>query len=286
MFKQLKNQALVTFKLATDGPLSIRSGNVTVLDPTVPDMQVVRTHSGGKSVPYMPGSSIKGVMRARAEKIITLLGGDVCDIFGEDSCGAKHDGLKKDHASGQTRYYTVCPACRLFGCTVLGGRVAFADAMPVGDVKLGVRNGVGINRITGGSYGRALYDFEVVEDATFAASFTLTNYALWQLKLMMFILHDIDDGYVAFGSATTRGNGRMKVKDVRLQVRDFRQDIDPSYIAGYQDNDKITVQPAMNRAGYYWELDVNGLDAIDNLLRDIDVKAGIDEEARHGNHAQ
>lgn len=158
--------------------------------------------------------------------------------------------------------------------------------MPVGDVKLGVRNGVGINRITGGSYGRALYDFEVVEDATFAASFTLTNYALWQLKLMMFILHDIDDGYVAFGSATTRGNGRMKVKDVRLQVRDFRQDIDPSYIAGYQDNDKITVQPAMNRAGYYWELDVNGLDAIDNLLRDIDVKAGIDEEARHGNHAQ
>lgn len=72
MFKQLKNQALVTFKLATDGPLSIRSGNVTVLDPTVPDMQVVRTHSGGKSVPYMPGSSIKGVMRARAEKIITL----------------------------------------------------------------------------------------------------------------------------------------------------------------------------------------------------------------------
>lgn len=232
MFKDLRNEAKVTFSMKLDSPLCIRSGSENGIDPTLPDMQCIRTFKDGRNTVFIPGSSIKGVIRSRCEKIIRFLGGQACNVVNrENACGDNsHESLNGDEV-----YSKMCSACKMFGSTSIGGRIKFKDAYPIGDVKIGLRDGVGIDRITGAAQKSAKYDFEVVEDATFEVVITLTNYELYQLKLLLFAIKDIDDGYVSFGSASTRGNGKMKIENLNIEFRDYRQNL--SRLMGYNKSD-------------------------------------------------
>lgn len=73
---------------------------------------------GLSEVPVVPGSSLKGAVRAVVEAL-TLS----CDPLGPDHCG-------RGRTSGPE---WVCPACLLFGCAGRRGLVGFADATPIGD---------------------------------------------------------------------------------------------------------------------------------------------------------
>lgn len=122
--------------------------------------------------------------------------------------------LKKMQEAREKREYVcknLCPGCQLFGSKIMASKIFIADAYPIGDYVLGERTGVGINRITGAAQHKALYDFETVEEGTFQVGITLKNYELYQMALLMYVLKDLDDGYVTLGAASTRGNGLMGV---------------------------------------------------------------------------
>jgi CRISPR/Cas system CSM-associated protein Csm3 (group 7 of RAMP superfamily) len=60
---------MIQLILSPDGPILIKAGEKGA-DPTRPDMEFVRTHHGGEpDVIYLPGSSLKGVLRAHCERI-------------------------------------------------------------------------------------------------------------------------------------------------------------------------------------------------------------------------
>ena len=65
----------------------------------------------------------------------------------------------------------------------------------------------------------------MVEEATFQVEITLKNYELYQIALLMYVLKDLDEGYVSLGSATTRGNGRMEVTRLDIALREYRKDV-------------------------------------------------------------
>ena len=232
MFKTLTNEAALTFTLHNEGPLLINSGAAAKIHPR-PDMSFVRTICNGRETIYMPGSSIKGVFRSRYEQVMRALGQDVCDTFDSKdnrTCNKKirleenKEENKKEnkHLDGIERYKRCCEACKLFGTLALGGRIAFADAYPVGEWKLGMRHSVGIDRITGSAFPGALYDIETLEDGTFAVQCKFTNFELYQLRTILWVLEDIHDGLVTFGMGGSRGNGQMRVvDDVELVYRKY-----------------------------------------------------------------
>ena len=75
MHKRFVNHCTIDLTLIPDGPILIKSGKEGA-DPTKPDMEFVETyHAGGKSI-YLPGSSLKGAIRAHAERIIRTIGTD------------------------------------------------------------------------------------------------------------------------------------------------------------------------------------------------------------------
>jgi CRISPR-associated RAMP protein (TIGR02581 family) len=239
VFAKLTNEALLTFNLRNEGPLLINSGNAAKIHPR-PDMSFVRTIREGKETIYLPGSSIKGVFRSRYEQVMRMLGERVCDTFdsnGGRTCNKKIEAIEKGfesdnrgrkgrgHLNGTERYENICEACKLFGTLALGGRISFADAYPVSECKLGMRHGVGIDRITGAAHQGALYDIETLEDGTFSVKCKLTNFKLYQLRTVLWILQDIDDGLVTFGMGGSRGNGQMRLADkedgVNLEYRKY-----------------------------------------------------------------
>jgi len=115
----------------------------------------------------------------------------------------------------------------MFGTLVLGGRITFADAYPVGEYELGMRHGVGIDRVTGAAFPGALYDIETLEHGVFVVQCKMTNFRLYQLRVILWVLEDINDGLVTFGMGGSRGNGQMRIVDtakVELMYKKYTDD--------------------------------------------------------------
>ena len=231
MLRRWLCQADVAMQIAPVDPILVKSGYAT-MDGA--DMVPVSTFRNGRPVHYLPGSSLKGVLRSHFERIArTLLPGSVClpyynlganapavPVDEEQTsygCGFRSRGQEKDAAS--VAYADSCAACRLFGSLKFAGRFSIGDAYPLPDHEptLDTRNGVGIDRFTGGTVRGVLFDLQALVGGTFEANVRLTNFELWQLAGLKLLLADLEDEMIAVGSGRSRGLGR-----VRAEVSSFR----------------------------------------------------------------
>ncbi|MEW6448339.1 MAG: RAMP superfamily CRISPR-associated protein [Bacillota bacterium] len=210
-----------------NGPIMVRSPEIGTVDPAIPDMSFVRTRfpgMGREMTVYLPGSSLKGVLRSYAEGVGRALGlqPPVCDPFDKESRCRKEENQRTPQPVPE-RYRRSCHICRLFGSTRLGGRIAISDAYPTPETndlanQTANRTGVGINRLLGSSQHNALYDYEVVEKGAFRARIILENFELWQVGLLALALRALDAGHLRIGHGTSRGMGFVKVETERAEL--------------------------------------------------------------------
>ncbi len=246
MLKQLVNECIIELHIIPEGPILIKSGIPTISGP---DMAFVRVWRNGEWQVYLPGSSLKGVLRSHAERIArTLNEYAACDVFAKKgvlkSCGNCFEDLKQDKELpdpttnpdelNQKVYANSCPICRLFGSTWYAGRLATADAYAVGEApRPQPRDGVGIDRFTGGAVRGVKFDLEVVTEGRFATTLHLRNFELWQLGLVGFLLQDLKDGLLRIGAGKSRGLGKVRgeVQQVKLYYlgRDVPQPTDKQF---------------------------------------------------------
>jgi CRISPR/Cas system CSM-associated protein Csm3 (group 7 of RAMP superfamily) len=227
MFARDLNRIRIDLSITPQGPVLIRSGRQGV-DPTRPDLEWVRTWLGDQRTVYLPGSSLKGVIRAHAERLLTTEGVAITPTFTKPGKGAPNQKTPGDEAFRKT-----CPLGRTFGTLGLKGRVSVSDFIPGGHAAPGSpeqeeqlrlanrteqRNGVGIDRLLGSVSGGALFDQEVVVAGRFDGQLFFRNVQLYQLALLLLVLRDLDEGYVQVGSGTSRGNGWVSAQIRRLAI--------------------------------------------------------------------
>lgn len=233
MYKSLYNRVVFDLVLEPRGPILIRSGTSTT-DPSRPDLECIRTHHPliDETV-FIPGSSMKGVIRSQAERILRTMGMWCCDPLDLRS-GCQKEVGKKDENVGAKSYNQACPACRMFGSTRVAGRVMIPDMFPWPENATATqiveyakqanqterRTGVAIDRKTGGAKHGALYELEVVTRGEFHTRLSMKNFQLWQLALLGFILRDLDEGQVHIGSGKSRGLGNVKLdlRSLRIEI--------------------------------------------------------------------
>ena len=223
MLRKWLCQADVKITIEPIDPVLIKSGYAT-MDGA--DMVPVSTFRDGKSIHYFPGTSLKGVLRSHLERIArTLQQGSVCIPYYRKKsipipveserhsygCGFRSRG-GQDKDATSAKYADSCVACRLFGSLKFGGRFSIGDAYPVLDHEptLEARNGVGIDRFTGGTVSGVLFDLQVLVGGKFEASLRLTNFELWQLAALNLLLADLADEMISIGSGGSRGLGRIR----------------------------------------------------------------------------
>jgi len=208
VFQQALNQAILTFQLRPAGPVLIKSGREAGADPTIPDMNFVRSHHSGigqEATVYLPGSSLKGTLRSYCERIVRTVGVSCCNPFetsrdsSERFCGKKLEGEE----DGTKRYNESCAICQLFGNTVLGARLQVGDAYPTRETveaanQTEQRDGVAIDRLSG-AVANGPFSLEVVTRGQFQATLSLENFELWQLGLVTIALRDLGSGLCPFG---------------------------------------------------------------------------------------
>lgn len=220
MHKKRLNEAQLQILIEPYGPLLIKSGLDSGADPTRPSMSFVRsTHPTELAETiYLPGASLKGVLRSHAERILRSTLGEndstACDPV-RSSCGNERS---LQRAGSAQKYAGSCLACRTFGNTVVGSRFLTADAYPETPINtLPLRQNVAIDRRTG-SVGHGPFDMEVATAGRFATTLHLVNFELWQLGLVALTLRDLDEGRVRMGFAKSRGLGRVRVHMTRLEI--------------------------------------------------------------------
>ncbi len=248
MHKAVFFEGTLHFTLHPDGPLLIKAGESGSVDPSLPDMQFVRTQG---DVIYIPGPSLKGVVRAQAERICRSLDSDALQQHrqrrrGENEprvpladnpvgSGYDYNGLQdmeynsgraieamnlneKEPARTAIVYRRSSLVSQMFGHTSLAGRIRFADAMPTGALLVEERNGVAIDRIYG-SVAVGPFNYEVVVGGAFSSRIDFKNLTLAQLCLLGLSLRDVAEGRVGVGFGKSRGLGRVRLTFDRLDMR-------------------------------------------------------------------
>jgi CRISPR-associated RAMP protein (TIGR02581 family) len=223
MHKQLFNEALIEYTVIPTGPILIKAGE-SGADPTRPDMEFVRTHYAGRSdVPYLPGSSLKGVLRAHCERIVrTVDKGEgrrplACDpLHANRSCSGR---LENKTWPGHRIHAESCFICQFFGNTSLAGHLRTADAYPtdVDAVRTEERDGVAIDRVFG-SVAVGPFQLEVVMQGEFSTRLYLKNFTVAQLGLVALALRDLKAGRVGVGFGKSRGLGQVTARLDRLEA--------------------------------------------------------------------
>ncbi|MXV75041.1 CRISPR-associated protein [Candidatus Poribacteria bacterium] len=255
MHKRMVNQAIIELTISPIGPLLIKASDQGA-DPTKPDMEFVETyHEGDRSV-YLPGSSLKGAIRAHCERIVRTLGGNVtaCDpLKTTSSC------RNLDEENGATLYKNTCTVCQIFGSTDISAHARIADAYPINpkDIRREERNGVAIDRVYG-SVAHGPFNFEVITAGAFKTTIRVKNFTTVQLALIALAIRDFDEQRVGIGFAKSRGLGQVNMKVNRVaihyptavvednQVRPIGNQTDP-----FSDNAVIGAGQLVNDAEVY-----------------------------------
>lgn len=238
MYRRSYNRAVLRARITTVTPLRIGAGDIS-LDPSGADLTCVRTHHAvhGTTV-YIPGSSLKGVIRAAAEASVRgqRFAGrtGACDdpLDPSKSCIARLSSNSRATAKDTPTheiYKAHCLACRLFGSQQLKGRASLRDLFPWSDDpgvdaafapcgknqvsanRLELRHGVAIDRILG-SVKHGPFDQELVPAGiAFFGELALENYQLWQLGLLAVAFDQLNSGIAQLGSGKSRGLGVVRI---------------------------------------------------------------------------
>lgn len=222
-----------------DGAVHVGTGEMGgVLSAT--DMPVARD---GQGLPYLPGSSLRGALRAGVESLLRGLSRSelrVCDPFdtGEKSqdrsCSERIKDARAERADfKEDEAFTLawdnsCEVCKLFGSSFLASRVRIADlplASELDEAPIYVRDGVGLDRDLRTASRRILYSFEAVSvGARFDLKIDFENAEPYEMGLLLVGLDLFKDGLAAVGGKRSRGLGAAGVEDlvvVRKAAEDF-----------------------------------------------------------------
>jgi len=225
-FERLERRYYISGVLRTESGLRIGGEKSTAVAET--DLPVIRD---GIERPYIPGSSLKGVLRSGLESILRGLAGESlwsCDLFNDPCSG--HD--RKDKTTNKTKEEQkkevplekilegMCTVCGLFGCQKFAGRLFFHD-LPLSEKHAPppmIRNGVGIDRDLETAAESVKYNFEVIPPGVgFDLEIILENPGDVQLALTLKMLELLNDGHVLLGGFTSRGLGKVRLEDIRIK---------------------------------------------------------------------
>lgn len=241
-FDRFENRHFFQGVLRMDTALHV--GAQLSLDPVGTDMPVLKSPEGQ---PYVPGSSLKGVVRSQVEQLIRALeaGGHfvrvdgreetlrACDPFAspclsadrvkevEEQVRSAPPGNKEELFSAEL-WGRTCTVCRLFGSPHMAARLRFEDATLFNSHALlrlsEIRDGVGIDRDLGSARPGIKFDYEVVPaGASFRFSVIGENLDDWEAGLFLTVLQPWTRGEAAIGGKTSRGLGWTRLDDLSVK---------------------------------------------------------------------
>ncbi len=191
--KDKRERLTLQATFAINGSLLIRSGQASV--GRAPDVVHLKSYRNGELKPVLSGSSLAGVLRHRAERIINTLAPSsdgpnslISDLFGD---------VKEKTKTAQSSRLIVQEAEIENTCDLVQNRIA-------------------IDRFTGGALHGALFD----EQPTFGGELTICLEVRkpkdYEIGLLLLLLKDLWTGDLPIGGESSIGRGRLQGKSAKI----------------------------------------------------------------------
>ena len=226
------NKYYFTGQIILTSALHIGGGTINVLNTNNP---VVRTPA---MIPFIPGSSLKGVFRSYVDKVVTGIKSiSSCQLKEKNKedkngknpkeCYSVSDGLQEWKKKKENKFTedalaaeleeNLCDVCKTFGSPWRASRVFFTDSyLAVPSEITQVRDGVVIDRDSETGVEGLKYDFEVVPvGSAFSFSLSLENATPVDLGIIALGLNEMRSGFMQIGGNISRGTGNFILEDLK-----------------------------------------------------------------------
>ncbi len=205
-FDRFLSRTIILGELVAESQVHIGSGEET---PSI-DSPLIRVNLNGVDVPYLPGSSIKGVLRSFLESILRDSDEDravVKYIFGSSD---KEERVR--------------------------GHASFSDCLPVEPITTHTKPGVAIDPATGAARYGMRYSIETIAPGSrFHFKLILENIDLLEdsriSSAIKMLLREMNEGNIAIGGKTSAGLGlvRLAIHSIRFLSEEQVRNLDFQY---------------------------------------------------------
>jgi CRISPR/Cas system CSM-associated protein Csm3 (group 7 of RAMP superfamily) len=196
---------------------------------STPSLRPVRRGGAWRWEPFLPGSALRGSLRARSEAILRTITRRsdrweaACDPFDTGgNCAGRVIEEEREPGVDRNRRKRLpevvreaaCPICRTYGHSRLASRIRFedgaaADGKAVRPIAL---DHVAIDRISGATAGRLKFENAPLErGAVFRTTVELEDPEPGEVALLLLALRDLGDGDLTLGAWGARGYGRVRL---------------------------------------------------------------------------
>lgn len=203
--KELKREVCGSFTISADGPLLIKSGASNKTDPALPDALFLTGKDGDTEAYVIPGSSLKGVIRHYLED----------------------NGIMPKEAAGS-----------LFGNTKNGslrGRLSLSDAYAdMTTIHMIHRTNTALGSVSQSVTTGSLHNTDTLDRGEFRCSFRIINPTGQEVLSLLNALDAMNRHILFIGGRTSKGYGRVSIKDFQMQViNGFTLEFKPNISAAY-----------------------------------------------------
>ena len=231
---KLKNELNIKFRILAKSPLLIKESLGKNADSDNEIAWLIKEAGREEGNPYIPGSTLKGLFREKFTSIYYDYLKFDQDKFTEEIAGIEgniFDNYMKEMEklvnSGEIKteavYEKSLESEKLFGSKVLKGRFWTSDALMEGEYKQEnkkTRSITPIDRFTGGAVVPLLFEYV---DNDFIFDMKIKNITKDELKYLMFIIRDSQNGEIRVGSSKTRGFGEIEFVVENLTFKDYKE---------------------------------------------------------------
>jgi CRISPR-associated RAMP protein (TIGR02581 family) len=233
MFDTFQNRLTVDGYIVAESALRVGAGRASALTGT--ELAVLRD---SQARPFIPGSSLKGVLRSHLEAVARGMAPAYADLqkIACDPTDKDHlcltdrqmQALKRDarYQNDEAQFADaihreLCLTCQTFGSPWWASPVRVRDLPVITDEWFGqfeVRDGVAIDRDKGTAADGKLYNYEVVPAGTrFVLHIEAENLEPWQRGLLWLGVRALKRGKIALGGFTSRGLGWIRLEAPKIR---------------------------------------------------------------------
>ncbi len=186
--------------------------------------QLLKTSNG---IPYISGSSWKGVFRSTGEAVAKIKGIKVCTGLTKETCvdklGNFQDLILRNPEVKKIFWEKTCLNCKVFGAPSVLSAVYFFDSFPI-NYKIGVKTIIAVSRESGAVSKGALATVEYVEpNSTFSFLMLGENMPNYAIGYILTIMKEIHNGNSQVGGYKSRGFGFLKFDNVSLRITHYSE---------------------------------------------------------------
>ena len=228
MWDAFENRLILTAELVAQTGLRVGAGPQSA-EPTASDLPVIKSVD---EKPFIPGSSLRGVLRSHVERIVRAFepeageGQGACvPVVESEWCisAEQREQIRREASDDEEYARTIfdrsCRVCRVFGSPWLASRVRISDLPCVNHAVAETRDAVAIDREKETVANK--YDFEALPaNSRFQLEIVADNLDEVERGLLWLGIEELRRGQILIGGFKGRGLGQVTLASLQLRFVD------------------------------------------------------------------